>query len=256
MSPKPYLLAETNWKAVKETTFDLAVLPWGATEAHNYHMPYATDNFQNEFVAEAAARIAWERGAKVIVLPNIPFGINTGQLDIPLCINMNPETQMHVLRDVAHSVLRAGIKKLVIFNGHGGNHFKLMVRDLSYHVPGLFSCAINWFDGAGTWSDYFEDLGDHAGELETSAMMHIAPHLVMPLDTAGHGAVKKWKIPAMNQGWITTQRQWTKVSADTGVGNPAKSTAEKGQRFLADCAEAIANFWVDLAKADHEDLYE
>ena len=42
---RPYILAETNWKAVKETKFELAVLPWGATEAHNYHLPYGTDNF-------------------------------------------------------------------------------------------------------------------------------------------------------------------------------------------------------------------
>lgn len=254
--PRPYILAETNWKVVQGTTYDMAVLPWGATEAHNYHLPYATDNIQNEFVAEAAARMAWERGAKVILLPNIPFGINTGQLDIPLCINMNPETQMHVLRDIADSVLRAGIRKLVIFNGHGGNHFKLMVRDLSFHFPDLFCCSINWFDGGGNWGDYFEDLGDHAGELETSAMMHIAPDLVMPLDTAGDGAVKSWKIQAMKDGWVTSQRQWTRVSADTGVGNPSKSTAAKGQRFLEDCAEGIAKFWVDLAAVDVEDMYE
>lgn len=253
--PKPYLLAETNWKQVQATSYDLAVLPWGATEAHNFHLPYATDNYQNEFVAEAAAHIAWDAGAKVIILPNIPFGINTGQLDIPLCINMNPETQMQVLRDVADSVLRAGIRKLVIFNGHGGNHFKLMVRDLSFHFPSLFTCAINWFDGGKKWEEYFEDLGDHAGELETSTMLHIAPRLVMPLDTAGDGAVKKWKIPAMNDGWITSQRQWTKVSADTGVGNPAQATAAKGQQFLEDCARGIANFWIDLAAVEVDDMY-
>lgn len=254
--PKPYLLAETNWKAVRDTTFDIAVLPWGATEAHNYHMPYATDNYQNEFVVEAAAKLAWEAGAKVIVLPNIPFGINTGQLDIPLCINMNPETQMQVLRDVADSVLRAGINKLVIFNGHGGNHFKIMIRDLSFHFPKLFACAINWFDGGGQWDEYFEDLGDHAGELETSAMMHIAPELVMPLDTAGDGAVKKWKVKAMNEGWVTSQRQWTKVSADTGVGDPSRATEAKGKRFLDDCARGIADFWIDLALVDVEEMYE
>ena len=83
---RPYVLAETNWKAVKDTDFTVAVLPWGATEAHNYHLPYATDNFQAEHVAIESARIAWDKDAKVIVLPTIPFGVNTGQMDIPLCI--------------------------------------------------------------------------------------------------------------------------------------------------------------------------
>ncbi len=254
--PHPYLLAETNWKAVKDTLFDVAVLPWGATEAHNYHLPYATDNIQNEALAKEAARIAWDNGAKVIVLPNIPFGINTGQLDIPLCINMNPETQMQVLRDVADSVLRAGIRKLVIMNGHGGNHFKLMIRDLSFHFPDLFACAINWFDAGKNWEEYVEDPGDHAGELETSLMLHIASELVMPLDSAGDGAVKQWNIQAMKDGWVTSQRQWTRVSKDTGVGNPARSTAEKGRRIFEDCAHGMADFWVELAAADVDNLYE
>ncbi|TAE47177.1 MAG: creatininase family protein, partial [Bacteroidetes bacterium] len=123
-SARPYILAEATWKTVREAGYQVAVLPWGATEAHNYHLPYATDNIQNEYVSAEAARIAWEAGAKVVVLPNVPFGINTGQLDIPLCLNINPSTQWLVLKDIADVVRRAGIRKLVIMNGHGGNHFK------------------------------------------------------------------------------------------------------------------------------------
>ena len=98
--PRPFILAETNWKTVKETDYTVAVLPWGATEAHNYHLPYATDNYQVDHVAAAAAEIAWKAGAKVIVLPCIPFGINTGQLDVKLCMNVNPSTQLAILKDV------------------------------------------------------------------------------------------------------------------------------------------------------------
>ena len=68
--PRPYVLAETNWKAVRETTFDVAVLPWGATEAHNYHLPYATDVIQCDHVAAESARLAWERGTRAIVYGN------------------------------------------------------------------------------------------------------------------------------------------------------------------------------------------
>src|SRR5438552_2297024 len=82
--------AETNWKQVKATKYQVAVLPMGATEAHNWHLPYGTDSYQNEALCAEAARIAWEKGAKVGILPNIPFGVQTGQLDIPFCINMNP----------------------------------------------------------------------------------------------------------------------------------------------------------------------
>lgn len=253
--PRPYILAETNWQVVKDTAYDVAILPWGATEAHNYHLPYATDNYQNESVTAAAAQLAWEQGAKVVVLPNVPFGINTGQLDIPLCLNLNPQTQMQVLRDLADVVLRAGIKKLVILNGHGGNHFKLMIRDLSFQQPDLFVCAMNWFDAAGAWDQYFEDLGDHAGELETSVMMHIQPELVMPLEQAGDGRVKRWNITALREGWVSSERKWTAVSADTGVGNPGKASADKGARYLQACTQRIAEFWVELARTSLDDLY-
>ena len=77
MAGRPYILAETSWKAVSATRFDVAVLPWGATEAHNYHLPYATDVIQADAVAAEAARIAWEAGTRPIVLPAIPFGVTS-----------------------------------------------------------------------------------------------------------------------------------------------------------------------------------
>jgi len=68
MPPRPYVLAETNWKAVKSTPFEVAILPWGATEPHNFHLPYGTDNYETSALAERSAEIAWKKGAKVVVL--------------------------------------------------------------------------------------------------------------------------------------------------------------------------------------------
>lgn len=48
---RPYILAETNWKTIKETDYTIAILPWGATEAHNYHLPYATDVIESKYIA-------------------------------------------------------------------------------------------------------------------------------------------------------------------------------------------------------------
>ncbi|MEQ8424574.1 MAG: creatininase family protein, partial [Cyclobacteriaceae bacterium] len=125
---RPYLLSENNWKEIKNAKYGLAILPWGATEAHNFHLPYGTDIIEAEEIAAESARIAWEKGAKVIVLPVIPFGVNTGQQDIKLDMNMNPSTQMMVLRDVIEVLNRHEIFKLVILNSHGGNDFKPMIR--------------------------------------------------------------------------------------------------------------------------------
>ncbi len=253
--PRPYLLAETNWKAVKDTDYQVVVLPWGATEAHNYHLPYGTDNYETNYIVEAAARQAWEAGAKVIALPGIPFGVQSGQLDIKLCMNLNPSTQLAILKDVVDVLSRHGLRKLVILNGHGGNNFKMMIRELFVCYPGVFICEVDWFK-IGTRSDFFEAEGDHADEMETSLMQHISPNLVLPLSEAGDGAAKKYKIKAFQEGWATSQRHWTKVTKDTGVGNPAKATAAKGKKYLDKLVEKISEFLVELAECDVDDLYE
>jgi creatinine amidohydrolase len=252
---RPYILAETNWKNVQETQFQVAVLPWGATEAHNYHLPYATDNYQCDAVAAESAKLAWEKGAKVIVLPTVPFGVNTGQLDIPLCMNLNPSTQSAILKDLADVVLRAGIHKLVIFNGHGGNQFKQQVRELGYQYPELLVCCMDWYKAAD-WSMFFAEPGDHAGEMETSMMQLIAPDLVLPLSEAGNGFAKKSKLKAIQAGWAYAERRWTQVTADTGVGNPALSSPEKAQKYLAAVAQNISQFFIELAELDVKNMYE
>ena len=140
MKIRPYILAETNWEALKAAKFELAILPWGATEAHNYHLPYGTDVFESDYISAAAAKMAWENGGRLIVLPTIPFGVNTGQSDIYLDINLNPTTQLAILTDVIETLNRQGIKKLLIFNSHGGNNFKPLVRELGLKYPEMFIC--------------------------------------------------------------------------------------------------------------------
>ena len=110
---RPYILAETNWKHLKDATVDLAILPWGATEAHNYHMPYGTDNIEADSLAAEAARLAWERGAKVMVLPTVPYGINTGQTDIFLDMNLKATYHLEAVEDF-HLEFSGGVKN--VFN--------------------------------------------------------------------------------------------------------------------------------------------
>ena len=231
MKPRPYVLAETNWKTVQKEDYKLAILPWGATEPHNYHMPYATDNYQAEYVSIESARKSWEDGAKSVVLPTIPYGVNTGQLDLKLCMNMNPSTQLAILKDIVDVLNRHSISKLVILNSHGGNNFKQQIRELYFHYPDVFVCSVNWWQVANA-EKYFEEPGDHAGELETSAIMAIEPELVLPLSEAGPGKAKQFSVDGLNQKWATTQRKWTEVTEDTGVGNPKAVLATVKQQNI------------------------
>ena len=253
MLPRPWILSETTWKVVRETRYEVAVLPWGATEAHNLHLPYGTDNIQTEHLAAESARIAWEAGARVVVLPGVPFGVNTGQLDIPLCLNMNPSTQLALLGDLAAALAGQGVRKLVILNGHGGNDFRQMIRELQPRVD-LFICTVNWYTCVDP-RPFFDEPGDHAGELETSLMMRIAPALIAPLADAGEGKARRFTIAGLREGWAWAPRRWTQVTDDTGTGNPAAATREKGERFGDAVSERVAGLLIELAAADLDRLY-
>jgi len=143
----------------------------------------------------------------------------------------------------------------VIINAHGGNDFKPAIRELQ-PTTSLFLATVDWWK-AGDAKDTFVEPGDHAGELETSAMQFVAPHLVRPLSEAGDGRSRNWKFSAMQQGWAWAPRQWTRISDDTGVGNPAYSTAEKGEAYVKQCGEHIGAFLAELNEAlPKADLYE
>lgn len=79
--------------------------------------------------------MAWEEGAKVVVLPTIPFGVNTGQADIYLDMNLNPSTQFAILKDLITVLDRQGVHRFMILNGHSGNNWTSMVRDWACCTP-------------------------------------------------------------------------------------------------------------------------
>lgn len=255
MKGRPYILNESNWKDIKGSTIDLAILPWGATEAHNYHMPYGTDNYEADYIAAESARIAYEKGAKIMVLPTIPFGVNTGQTDITLDMNLYPSTQLIILDNLIEVLNRQGIYKLIVFNSHGGNDFKTMLRELGVKYPKMFLCQTHWFKALDK-TKYFKNEGDHADEMETSIMMHLRPELVTPLSEAGPGTEKKGKLEALYEGWAWAERPWSKISADTGVGDPSKSSGDKGSRYLNDVTEKIGVFFLKVAESNIDELYD
>ena len=251
---KPYILSENNWKNIKNSSFELAILPWGATEAHNFHLPYSTDNIEAEHIINASGEIAWNKGSKFIILPTIPFGVNTGQKDILLDININPSTQKSILDDIITVLNRQGIKKLLVFNSHGGNDFKTILRELGLKFPKMFLCYSDWFKSLDR-TKYFENDGDHADELETSLMLYLRPDLVEKKNHWGEGKENKINIPSLRENWTWSERQWSKASNDTGIGNPIKSNKEKGEKYFNDVCKKIAKLINELCDADLKNLY-
>src|SRR6478672_5542278 len=107
---RDYVLAEQNHAFLRGQRWEVAVLPFGATEPHNLHMPYGTDNFQVEAIGNRVCERAYRAGAKVLLLPTMPFGVNTNHLQVPggVALSVNPTTLLALLTDLADSLDRQG----------------------------------------------------------------------------------------------------------------------------------------------------
>jgi len=245
-------LTTASLTAIRSKTIDIVLLPWGATEPHNLHLPYGTDTILSNDMAIEAARKAAKKGVQTMILPAIPFGSqNPGQIDQPLCIHARYETQKAILTDIVAALNRQHFRKLILINGHGGNSFKNMVRDLAVDFPAVTLVVVDWF-AIEPQSSYFENHDDHAGEMETSVMLHFHPEWVLPLSQAGKGILTPFNIPAINEktGW--TPRHWNRATTDTGIGNPKAATAEKGKQYVDVVTNKIAAL---LEQMTVNDLY-
>jgi len=189
-----------------------------------------------------------------VVLPTIPVGVNTGQSDVEMTLNLNPSTQQSILEDLVESIDNHGIDRLLVVNGHGGNDFKQMIREVGLHYPEMILATCNWFQSVDK-STIFEAEGDHADEMETSLMMYTWPELVYPLEKAGPGKAKKFSVAPLNESWAWTEREWTSITSDTGIGDPSKATVEKGERYFKAVTEKLASLMIGLTTTDPGDLY-
>lgn len=254
-SARPFVLHEANLRQVTELKPNVAVLPWGACEAHNYHLPHGTDNAQAAAVGERAVARANAEGARCVLLPGVPFGNDNTQLRQAATITMRTSTQMAVLRDVADSLVRQKIDRLVIFNFHGGNEFRPIIRDVMLEVP-VFIVQCQLFAVAPKARDLLTvKTGDHADEFETALMLHLHPQWVAPLATAGDGATTPSKLPAVSgTPGVWAPRDWEAFSADTGAGNPKAATAAAGAKILEMTVDAVVPVLVQLSKAAEGDF--
>lgn len=153
----------------------VAVIPWGAIEPHNYHLPYLTDCIlAQEIALESVSKLDKNSKDRIAVLPYIYAGSqNPGQTGYPFCIHFNTETQKAILSDIIYGLYKQGIMKFVILNGHMGNCFKPIIRDLEQKYSSVKLIVVDWLNiPTLPHSDYFENKEDHAGEIETSAMLY------------------------------------------------------------------------------------
>ena len=256
---RPWHLSETNYGYTREHRYEVAVLPLGATEPHNLHLPYGTDMFEAQVIGEHICGEAHRRGANVLLLPTIPYGTETNLSHFPLALNLNPSTLMRVIEDLVQSLVASGIRKIVLLNSHGGNDFKPVLRELYGRTSGhLFLC--NWYQAVqGVYDQIFEHPDDHAGEMETSLAIAYFPHLVARTAegelAADDGNKTPSRFAAVRDGWVSVTRPWHLLTTNSGAGYPHAASAEKGQRLMELLVDHLAGFLVELSESELDDQF-
>jgi creatinine amidohydrolase len=248
-------LAEVNYGHVKSSApYEVAVLPLGATEPHNLHLPYGTDTFQVETIGGRACGLAQDQGARVVLLPAIPYGTETNQMKFPLAMNLNPSTLGRVITDLVESLETHGIFKVLLLNGHGGNDLKWVLREL-HRTTKVHMFLCNWYKVAGDgYGTIFQEKDDHAGEMETSMGLAHFPSLVA-LDQADAGSVNPSRFAAVNQGWVELTRPWHLLTTNSGSGDPRAATAAKGEAITQRVCERISDFLVELSRSPLDETF-
>jgi creatinine amidohydrolase len=256
---RPWKLAEIPFGEVRQQHYEVAVLPLGATEPHNLHLPYGTDTLEGNLVGEKLCEAAWQQGAKVVLLPTVPYGTVSNQREFPLSLNLKPTTLGAVITDLIESLVYQGIRKIVLLNSHGGNDLKWLLRELYGQTEAqLFLC--NWYTVfRDVYHEIFERPDDHAGEMETSLALAYWPELVARRSdgtlTADEGRQAPTRFEAVNRGWVSITRPWHLLTTSAGAGNPHGATAEKGQKVMAVLIDRLANFLVELSASPLDERF-
>ncbi len=241
-------ITATNLHRATRRRYEVAVLPVGAIEPHNLHLPYGQDFRHASHVARQSCAAAWRRCEAVLCLPALPFGVDCNLMGYPLTVSITQASLDAVVREIIASLRHHGIRKFVLINGHGGNDFAPLNRQIQCELD-VHVFVIDWWKvGHDRYGEFFTRPDDHAGQFETSVALALYGELV-ELDQAGDGAVRAFRFEALRRGWARTSRDFARLSDHCAAGNPEGASAERGRKYLDLVIGRIADFLVELAKS-------
>lgn len=251
---------ELPWPAFRELPANtVAVLPVASIEQHGPHLPVAVDTvIGNGVIARALALLPPD--CPVLVLPTQCVGNSVEHLRFPGTLTTTPETLLHLVADIGASVARAGVRRLVICNSHGGNVAVLDIAARRIRIEqGILVVNAMWarMGKPEALRDPVEGAyGIHAGRDETAAMLALAPQLV-DMGKARHFA-SRWQgaansAPALHpQAGAPLAWQAQDLNPAGAVGDASLATAEMGELLLDHAAAGMARLWQQVAAFDLE----
>ena len=251
------------WAELRAPDFDrldpeatVALLPVAATEQHGPHLPLAVDTLLVDAVV-AAALPQLPAQLPLLVLPTQAVGLSPEHADFAGTLTLSPTTLIALWSELGACVARAGVKKLLLLNGHGGNvaAMDIVARELRQR-HGLLTYSASWFSlplpdaVQGLFSAQEHRFGIHGGEIETSMMLHLAPatvHMEEARDwrstsqdrAAAHAILGNGRSAKM--GWAIED-----YHPAGAVGNAAAATAAKGQAVVQAAGQALAHLLSEL----------
>ena len=224
-------LTSTNLSRIAERKYEVAVIPTGSVEAHNRHLPEGQDVRHTTHIARECCRRAWQSCQSVVCLPTIPYGVDCNLMSYPLTIHVSQTTLDAMIIDIAKSLRSHGIRKILIINGHGGNSFVPLTRQIQCDLD-IYLFVCNWWTvGSDLYDSIFDVKEDHAGEMETSVALALYPDLV-EMDKAGDGISRPFQLEGLRKGWIHTSRNFRRLNDHCASGDPSRASAEKGRQYL------------------------
>ena len=255
---KSYLLWEYTSNQIRDMSgTQIFVQPIGSIEQHGPHLPLGTDSMIVSAFVERLIEKFQETDFPAIFLPLMPYGKSNEHLNYPGTITYSLQTLINVLMDIGRSCARAGVKKFVFLNGHGGNHevLDMIARELRietgmqvFILHPLLKIMPDAKDAlSGVLSPEEEKLGIHAGRVETAVILRLYPDLVhtelaqcdYPANFDGCEYLDfSEKIPF---GWMTQD-----VSKTGTIGNPLGATSEEGEKWLSGVTNSLYRAFLDI----------
>lgn len=225
--------------------FDKAVIAVGSCENHGFHLPFGTDTFVSNILAEKVA----ERVKGLLVLPPINVGVSEHYAHFPFTLTLQPETLIAVLKDIMRSVIKNGMKKIFIMNGHDGNiaPIEIATRSIKMEFPEVRIASLDaWWVTAGNLLpentfEVWNGLG-HAGEGETSMGLALFPELIEMEYARG-------VVPNLPDG-IEIKWNFAELTDCGATGDPTKGTVEKGRLMEEALVNRLVKFFEEMDACD------
>ncbi|KAB0585740.1 creatininase family protein [Comamonas kerstersii] len=252
VSARDFALAQRSGLAAQT----VAILPVGAVEQHGPHLPLKVDTALVEGVVDAALPLM-AADVPVLVLPTQAIGLSLEHQDYAGTLSLSPATLLALWTELGVCVARAGVKKLLIFNAHGGNvsSMDIVARQLRMQC-GLLVYHSSWFNlpqPAGVneaFSAHEHRFGVHGGETETSMMLHLAPELVRmehARNFASSSEVRARQFPILGNG-KSAKLGWAMqdYNPQGAAGNAAAADAQRGQALVQGAAASLAQLCAEI----------